>query len=123
LTIEYYEIQKNSTGILSCKQVYAKAPSASNQLTLRISGEATLNGFSYTVYCNEEEFSSLDYGNHMFSAVYQHILQLRHSKQDYPVYISDIDLPLSAFHIDSMEQLQTIHYLNYKQKIEAKLNV
>jgi len=123
VTIEYYEIQKNSAGILSCKQVYAKAPSANNQLTLRISGEKNPNGFNYTVYCNEDEFSSLDYGNQIFSVVYQHILQQRHSKQDYPVYISDLDLPLSAFHIDSMEQLQTIHYLNYKQKIEAKLNV
>ena len=40
----------------------------------------------------------------------------------YPVHITDIDLPLSAFRIDNPEQLRTIHYLNYKQKIEAKFN-
>jgi adenylate cyclase class 1 len=99
------------------------APSGSDQLTLRIAGETTTTGIHYTIYCNEVEFSSLDYGNQLFLEVYQHILQNRISKQDYPIYISDIDMPLSAFHIDRLEQLQTIHYLSYKQKIEAKLNV
>ncbi len=123
LTIEYYEIQKNSAGILSCSQLYVKTTSLSNRLSLRISGETTAKGINYTIYCNENEFSSLDYGNQLFLTVYQHILQNRQSKLDYPVHITDIDLPLSAFHIDRLEQLQTIHYLNYKQKIEAKLNV
>jgi len=123
LTIEYYEIQKNSAGTFSCNQIYLKTLSAGEQLKLRISGETNANGVIYTIYCNEDEFSSLYYGNQIFFAVYQHILQFRQSKLDYPVYISDIDLPLSAFHIDNKEQLQTIHYLNYKQKIEAKLNV
>lgn len=122
LTIEYYEIQKNSAGILSCSQVYLKPSSTSHQLSLRISGETTVDGISYRIFCNDDEFSSLDYGNQLFFAVYQHILQYRYSQLDYPVYISDIDLPLSAFHVDSMEKLQTIHYLSYKQKIEAKLN-
>lgn len=123
LTIEYYEIQKNSAGILSCSQIFMTAPSGSDQLTLRIAGETTASGINYTIYCNEVEFSSLDFGNQLFLEVYQHILQSRNSKQDYPIYISDIDMPLSAFHIDRLEQLQTIHYLSYKQKIEAKLNV
>jgi adenylate cyclase class 1 len=123
LTLEYYEIQKNSAGILSCSEVYIKATSFSNRMNLRISGETTARGINYTIYCNENEFSSLDYGNQLFFRVYQHILQSRQSKLDYPVHITDIDLPLSAFHIDRLEQLQTIHYLNYKQKIEAKLNV
>jgi adenylate cyclase class 1 len=92
-------------------------------MSLRISGVTTAMGINYTIYCNEKEFSSFDYGNQLFFTVYQHILQSRQSKLDYPVHISDIDLPLSAFHIDRIEQLQTVHYLSYKQKIEAKLNV
>ena len=123
LTVEYYEIQKNSAGLLSCSQIFIKTSSFSNQMSLRISGVATAKGINYSIYCNEQEFSSLDYGNQLFFSVYQHILQSRQSKLDYPVHISDIDLPLSAFHIDRLEQLQTIHYLSYKQKIEAKLNV
>ncbi|MGZ8224248.1 MAG: hypothetical protein ACXW0H_04220, partial [Methylobacter sp.] len=64
----------------------------------------------------------LDHGNQVFYAVYQYIIQFRQSKLDYPIHITDVDLPLSALGINSPDQLQTIHYLNYKQKIEAKLN-
>jgi adenylate cyclase class 1 len=121
-TIEHYEIQKNSTGVWSCKPVFLKAPFTTKQLNLRITGITSPNGISYTIYCNDKEFSSLDHGNQVFYATYQYIIQFRQSKLDYPIHITDIDLPLSAFGIDSPDQLQTIHYLNYKQKIEAKLN-
>jgi adenylate cyclase class 1 len=123
IALEYYEIQKNSAGVLSCNQVYLKVPASSNQLSLRISGVISAAGINYTIYCNEDEFSSMDYGNQLFVVVYNHILQCRKSKQDYPIYISDIDLPFTAFRVESTTQLQSVHYLNYKQKIEAKLNV
>jgi adenylate cyclase class 1 len=123
LPIDYYEIQKNSAGVLSCSPAALKASPGRAELSVRITGESVHNGLIYTIYCNEQEFSSLDYGNQIFHAAYQYVLQFRRSKLDYPIHITDIDLPLSAFHISKPEQLQTIHYLNYKQKIEAKLNV
>ncbi|MGR9013025.1 MAG: class I adenylate cyclase [Gammaproteobacteria bacterium] len=123
LTIEYYEIKKSPAGIFSYNQVQLKATSSSNELSLRITGEDTQEGILYTIYCNEKEFSSLDHGNQVFYAAYQHILQFRIGKISYPIYITDIDLPLSAFHIDNPDCLQTIHYLNYKQKIEDKFNI
>jgi len=122
LPIEYYEIQKNSAGVFSCFPVEFKVPSSRAELTVRITGESVQNGLIYTIYCNEQEFSSLDYGNQIFNAANQYVMQFRRSKLDYPIHITDIDLPLSAFHISKPEQLQTIHYLNYKQKIEARLN-
>jgi adenylate cyclase class 1 len=123
LTIEYYEIKKNPAGIFSCNPVQLRAAPSNKELNLRITGEDTHKGIIYTIYCNEKEFSSLDHGNQVFYAAYQHILQFRSEKINYPIHITDIDLPLSAFRIDSPEQLQTIHYLNYKQKIEDKFNV
>ncbi|MDD5577794.1 MAG: class I adenylate cyclase [Methylobacter sp.] len=122
MTIEHYEIQKNSAGAWSFKPVILKAALTAKRLNLRITGIAIPNGINYTIYCNDKEFSSLDHGNQVFLTAYQYIIQSRQSKLDYPVHITDIDLPLSAFGIDSPNQLQTIHYLNYKQKIEAKLN-
>jgi len=123
LTIEYYEIAKSSAGIFSCNPVQLKATPSNPELNLRITGEDTHKGIVYTIYCNEKEFSSLDHGNQVFYAAYQHILQFRNSKINYPIHITDIDLPLSAFRISNPEQLQTIHYLNYKQRIEDKFNV
>ncbi|MGR9013165.1 MAG: class I adenylate cyclase [Gammaproteobacteria bacterium] len=123
LTIEYYQIEKSPDGIFSSNPVQLNTVSSNQELSLRITGEDTDRGIIYTIYCNEKEFSSLDHGNQIFYAAYQHILQFRSVKSNYPIHITDIDLPLSAFRIDNPEQLQTIHYLNYKQKIEDKFNV
>ncbi|CAA9890550.1 Adenylate cyclase [Candidatus Methylobacter favarea] len=122
MNLEYYEIRKNPAGVFSCKPVFLKTPFTIKQLNLRISGIASPHGINYTIYCNDQEFSSLDHGKQVFYATYQYIIQFRQSKLDYPIHITDVDLPLSAFGIDTPDQLQTIHYLNYKQKIEAKLN-
>ncbi|MCK9396016.1 MAG: class I adenylate cyclase [Methylobacter sp.] len=121
--IEYYEIEKSSDDIFSCNPVQLSTASLNQELSLRITGEDTDKGIAYTIYCNEEEFSSLEHGNKVFYAAYQHILQFRSAKSNYPVHITDIDLPLAAFRISNPAQLQTIHYLNYKQKIEDKFNV
>jgi adenylate cyclase class 1 len=123
LTIEYYEIKKSIDGVHSYNPVELKATSSIQELSLRITGEDTNKGIIYSVYCNEKEFSSLDHGNQVFHAAYQHVLQFRNGNINYPIHITDIDLPLSAFHIDRPEKLQTIHYLNYKQKIEDKFNI
>ncbi|MGZ4968835.1 MAG: class I adenylate cyclase [Methylobacter sp.] len=123
LTIEYYEIKKNSAGVFSYSPVRLRTTPSNQELSLRITGEATPKGIVYSIYCNEKEFSSLDHGNQVFYAAYQYILQFRNGKINYPIHITDIDLPLAAFRIDSPEKLQTIHYLNYKQKIEDKFNI
>ncbi len=120
--IEYYEIQKDSSDILTCQQIILKAPGTSKMLNLRICSIADENGPGYSIYCNEHVFSSLEYGNQVFHAAHQHILRCRQSKLDYPIYITDIDLPLSAFALARPDQLQTVHYLNIKQKIEVRLN-
>lgn len=121
--IEYYEIEKSSGDIFSCNSVQLNTASLNQELSLRITGEDTDDGIIYTIYCNEKEFSSLEYGNKVFYAAYQYILQFRNANSHYPIHITDIDLPLSAFRISDPAQLQTIHYLNYKQKIEDKFNV
>ncbi len=123
LTIEYYRIDRSPVGVFSSGSTQLNTLPLNQELNLRITGEDTDKGIVYTIYCNEKEFSSLDHGNQIFYAAYQHILQFRSVKSPYPIHISDIDLPLSAFRIDNPGQLQTIHYLNYKQKIEDKFNV
>lgn len=123
IAIEYCEILSKSGNQFSYQPVELKPTSSRKDLCLRITGEDTHNGIQFTIYCNEKEFSSLDYGNQIFYAAYQYIIEFRQSEINYPVHITDIDLPLSAFHIESLERLQTIHYLNYKKKIEDKFNV
>ena len=74
----------------------------------------------YNLYCGEQEFSSIEYGNRLFDTVAQHILALRTSGDDYPIHVTDIDLSEEIIS-SSPVPLQTIHYLKYKMLIEDKL--
>ncbi|MBC9252790.1 adenylate cyclase [Pseudomonas alcaligenes] len=71
-----------------------------------------------TLYCNHREFSELEYGDELFSAVARHILAQRRTNERYPCYITDLDLS----RILGDGQAQTIHYLRYKAELETALN-
>src|SRR5690606_23832073 len=43
-----------------------------------------------TLYCNQREFSELEYGGVLFAAVAGHILAQRREAERYPCYITDL---------------------------------
>jgi adenylate cyclase class 1 len=68
------------------------------------------------------EFSSLEFGEHLFREVARYILERRRSGLHYPIYITDIDLSHRLAGVAGTERLQTVHYLEYKKLIEERLN-
>jgi len=64
----------------------------------------------------------MEEGGEVFRRAAGYILEQRHGGAQYPVYITDIDVPLAALGAESPSQLQAIHFLHYKDKIEARLN-
>lgn len=80
------------------------------------------NTFNLTIYCDDKGFSTLEYGDQLYSEVARHILDLRASGQPYPIYITDIDLPPGRIDTDNTGKLQTVHFLQYKKKFEQQLN-
>ncbi len=76
---------------------------------------------TFTIYCDNQEFSSLEHGNLLYDVVAGFILSNRKSGEAYPIYITDIDLPETL--IRQENQLQTINFLKYKKNIEARLNL
>jgi len=90
---------------------------------LQVIGEDVGNGKSmFTIYCNDVELTSLEFGDALYSEVARHVLEQRKSGLLYPIYITDIDIPATLLGKDATMNLQTINYLNYKRYIEAKLN-
>jgi len=71
-----------------------------------------------TLYCNHQEFSSLEYGTELFAAVARFILAQRRAGERYPCYITDLDL--SGLH--GTGRTQTVQHLRYKAQLEAALN-
>lgn len=87
-----------------------------------IAGISDNNRPEFTIYIDEREFSSLEFGDSLFHEVARYVLERRKSGLSYPIYITDIDLSHQVAGVASIDQLQTIHYLGYKKLIEEKLN-
>lgn len=81
--------------------------------------ESGENGRSQvTLYCNQQEFSGLEYGAGLFAAVARAIISRRRDGERYPCYITDLDL--TGLHGGGRSQ--TVQYLRYKARLEAALN-
>jgi adenylate cyclase, class 1 len=77
---------------------------------------------SLSIFCENNEFSLIEHGKDLFNVVAKYVIEQRASGQKYPIYITDIDISRGLLGQVESENLQTIHYLNYKKRIEDKLN-
>ncbi|HYE34683.1 class I adenylate cyclase [Methylocaldum sp.] len=121
--LEYHLVEHHASGGYSVKSAGFQPNPVSRMLEIRVFAQETASGrAAYTIFCNDSEFSSMDAGQDVFSMAAAHIMRLRQSGERYPIYITDIDVPLSLLGVDTPEALQTIHFLNFKRKIEERLN-
>jgi adenylate cyclase class 1 len=77
---------------------------------------------SFSIFCGSREFSALEFGNKLFGKVAEHITRKRRSGSNYPIYITDIDVNPALLINGSPDGVQSIHFLNYKKRIECLLN-
>lgn len=126
IALKFYEIQKNSAGVYSSHSANWDSKTTYIDLSLRIIMEdlasITANPIYY-IYCNDIEFTSIVHGNDIFEVVSSSIMAFRKNKENYPIHITEIDVPCSFLGVENDSQLQTIHFLNYKKEIETKLNI
>ena len=52
----------------------------------------------------------------------RYVLERRVSGETYPIYITDIDISRALLDEGDVGELQTLHYLNHKKRIEDRLN-
>ncbi|GAB7528690.1 class I adenylate cyclase [Pseudomonas sp. 3A(2025)] len=71
-----------------------------------------------TLYCDNREFSELEYGEHLYTVVARQILARRNEAERYRCYITDLDL--SGLNNDGHGQ--SILYLHHKTRLEKHLN-
>ena len=122
--VEFYELSSDGAG---GRQLRRLAPAYSGGtmqfFDLQVIVEQHETGPSaFTLYCNNQEFSSLEHGGNLFNTVRQHVMNLRKSGQSYPVYITDISLDMAVVGEENLNALQSIHFLIYKRRIEEQLN-
>lgn len=120
LEVEYYRADK-ARGRWQLTEVKLAEQTAEKSLDVCVSYDPLLK--QTQIDCNEQSFSSIEYGADLYRAVAGFIRAERSEHEDYPVYVSDIDVPFAQLGAATQAELQTIHYLKYKQAIEKKLNL
>ncbi|WP_439852372.1 class I adenylate cyclase [Pseudomonas syringae] len=80
--------------------------------------ESSPGQMNVTLYCDNSEFSELEYGDQLYAAVAQQILGKRQEPQRYRCYITDLDL---SGLLDGKHG-QSILFLRHKAALEKLLN-
>lgn len=123
--IEVFQAHKKYHGKSVLMRYHEESPdSAQRYFNVQvITGVSAGKRPEFTIYIDDREFSSLEFGEELYSRVAAHILELRKNGPRYPIYITDIDLAHEIVGMTSPDQLQIVHYLDYKKQIEDKLNI
>ena len=124
ISSEFYLLTKKRNQYFSIKKIDV-APKSDNLnfFNIQVLGDLDKkDNTTLSIYCQDEEFSTVDYGGEIFNAVANHVLELRDYNRAYPIYITDIDPSRGLFFGSDVEHIQTIHFLEYKRRIEARLN-
>lgn len=76
----------------------------------------------FSMYCQNVEFTQLEYGKHLFRKVAEHIIAQRRSPNAYPCYITDLDLSGIKSKLSQGQSLSITDYFRFKFKLEYALN-
>ncbi|NOT84545.1 MAG: adenylate cyclase [Methylococcaceae bacterium] len=124
LCVDYYEMLQMPSKGLSCRTVSLKSLSVPPQLAIRLKAEqAEDKVIRYHINCNERVFTTREYGAAVFSQASDFIAHYRRDHRHSNLQLTTVEVPLSVMGVSGPEQLQSIHVLHYKQKIEARLQI
>ncbi|PLY12434.1 MAG: hypothetical protein C0631_16965 [Sedimenticola sp.] len=117
---EFYKLEQDREGRFF---VEPKTPPRhnfpDNYMELRLISESLdLHHSRHYLVCGDEEFSSLNYGEQIYSAVADYVLSRRTSQQPYPIYLTGLELSGAAIE----GNWSTIQLLKFKKRLEARLN-
>lgn len=120
--VAYYYISRNRRGDMQANRKEFKnlEDDGQHHSIQAIAQTGTFGDVFYTIYCDNQEFSQLEYGDALFAAVAGYIASLRRNRERYPCYITDLDL--SQLDLPPGEQLQTVQFLQHKEKLESAIN-
>lgn len=89
---------------------------------IQVAGDVVDKKTVFTFFCDDVEFSSLDWGSKVFREVAKHIINKRKDKKKYYIYITDLTLSAVLLGKKSGHTAQTVDLLKYKKRIEDSLN-
>lgn len=120
---EYFQISRNNLDKYVIDRVQANPSVSGHYMDVQVIGDFdSEHDGAFSIFCDNREFSMLEYGDRIFQCVAEHITRKRRSGGKYPIYITDIDLRPAMLGGDAADGVQSINFLNYKKRIESLLN-
>jgi adenylate cyclase, class 1 len=123
IEIEFYTIRNEKTNKIQINKITDEIEEIQNGFfNIQVIGSPDDEHNSLSIFCENNEFSLIEHGKELFNVVAEYVIKQRAGGQKYPIYITDIDISRGLMGQVESDELQTIHYLNYKKRIEDKLN-
>ena len=119
--VKFYMIRRDRNGKkIITEQAINKYMRTSQYVSLQVIVDLVDDKPIFTLFYENEEFSSLEYGSKLFSEVVNKVLKSRASGEMYDIYVTDIDLSPAILNV-GVNSLQSSRYLYYKRQIEDNL--
>ena len=119
--VKFYMIRRDRSGKKSLsEQAVNKYIRTTQYVSLQVIVDLVDDKPVFTLFYENEEFSSLEYGSNIYTEVVKRVLQSRSSGEVYDIYVTDIDLSPAIINM-TINSLQSSRYLYYKRKIEDSL--
>lgn len=119
--VKFYMIRRDRSGkkVLT-EQGINKYMRTSQYVSLQVIVDLIDDQPIYTLFYENEEFSSLQYGSKVCTEVVKKVLLSRGSGEKYDIYVTDIDLSPAILNM-KVNSLQSSRYLYFKREIEENL--
>jgi adenylate cyclase class 1 len=123
LAVQFFEIVRGKTSRYELQTRHSTRDFAPRRyFNVQVISAPGPDNNQFSIFCDEKEFSTFEYGAALFHEVAKFVLSLRRSGLRYPIHITDIDLTANLMNDKSANPWQTVNFLNYKKRIEDRLN-
>ena len=119
--VEMYKVVNTGSQFL-LEKVNTDVEINSGNFDIQVLAQQVDNKAVFTFYCDDVEFSTLDFGSEVFNRVANHIMEQRGDYKDYYLYITDLELSPELMGKKVSQKVQTCELLKYKKRIESHLN-
>ncbi|MBF0265175.1 MAG: class I adenylate cyclase [Gammaproteobacteria bacterium] len=120
LNLGIYKMYRRDNELKIVEQSIESFSLPSEFISIQVIGHSHQETQSYfSIFCDGNEFSGLDYGQDLYKEFAKYIIEQRPSGLKYPIYLTDMDLDQESV---ALSPVQVCQLLKYKEQIETKLN-
>ncbi|MCW8853575.1 MAG: class I adenylate cyclase [Gammaproteobacteria bacterium] len=121
-TLEINQITNNQLGAFEFYPVGAESLDGSSDfINMKVSVNSQSEGEQINISCDGVKFNSSDYADRVLDECAAFLKTKMANEGRRFIFVTDIDVPLKFYGVDSRDDIQVSHFLRYKGNIEKRL--